>query len=322
MAQYYRQMTELSMGLYSSQIKSKVFTTKALGLLIVQIFTSNMNLRNTIQKIIVEAQQKEKQPSPLNEAFWSWFGNSKVVGNDGNPLVCYHGTFDNFDTFDIKKVGHGSGNYGHYGYGIYFSDSIAEAKRYGSNIFECYLKIENPFTGTDDELRLLKKNGIESVDDEIILSLDFDSLQKEFEKIDKPIGIFLQLVKKYGHEGWEKFAETGLKSKLDMNDVYDIISYSTLYKDVHGVPDNIFDTMRELGLSVYNIKFNTGFEYNQAFHWITKLGEISREVTEVIKKLGYDGVIYGSEHVLFKPTQIKSIYNEGLWASNNPNIYK
>lgn len=284
-----------------------------------------MNFRNTIQKIIVEAQQNEKQPSDLNEAFWSWFGNSKVVGNDGNPLVCYHGTSDNFDTFDIKKVGHGSGNYGHYGYGIYFSDSITEAEGYGNNIFECYLKIENPFTGTDDELRLLKKNGIESVDDEIILSLDFDSLQKKFEQIDKPIGIFLQFVKKYGlnnSRAWEKFTETGLKSKFDMNDVHDIINYSTLNKYVHGVPDNIFDELRKMGISVYNIKINTGFEYNQAFHWITKLGEISREVTEVIKKLGYDGVIYGSEYVLFNPTQIKSIYNQGSWSVDSPNIYK
>lgn len=39
----------------------------------------------------------------LNPAFWKWFGDSKVVDADGNPLVVYHGTSANFRKFNTKK---------------------------------------------------------------------------------------------------------------------------------------------------------------------------------------------------------------------------
>ena len=35
----------------------------------------------------------------LNNNFWEWFGDSKVVDVDGNPMVCYHATQFDFDKF-------------------------------------------------------------------------------------------------------------------------------------------------------------------------------------------------------------------------------
>lgn len=40
-----------------------------------------------------------------NDAFWKWFGNSKVVDNQGKPLVVYHGTNKSFNSFDKLKRG-------------------------------------------------------------------------------------------------------------------------------------------------------------------------------------------------------------------------
>jgi hypothetical protein len=37
--------------------------------------------------------------------FWNWFGDSKAVDKDGRPLVLYHGTSEQFDTFDKTKIG-------------------------------------------------------------------------------------------------------------------------------------------------------------------------------------------------------------------------
>ena len=83
--------------------------------------------------------------------FWDWFGDSKVVkGND--PMVVYHGTNQTVKIFDEKKIASNRGNYGHYGYGFYFSDDIREAEGYGDKIMKCYLKMVNPFTGTDEEI--------------------------------------------------------------------------------------------------------------------------------------------------------------------------
>lgn len=38
----------------------------------------------------------------LNDNFWKWFGNSKTVDKNGNPLVFYHGTRQTFDKFKAK----------------------------------------------------------------------------------------------------------------------------------------------------------------------------------------------------------------------------
>ncbi len=40
----------------------------------------------------------------LNNNFWKWFDNSKIVEN-GKPLICYHGTSESkIKYFDINNV--------------------------------------------------------------------------------------------------------------------------------------------------------------------------------------------------------------------------
>jgi hypothetical protein len=53
-------------------------------------------------------------------AFKQWFGKSKVVDADGNPLRVYHGTTMVFDEFDPDRANPESD----FGKGIYFSDTI------------------------------------------------------------------------------------------------------------------------------------------------------------------------------------------------------
>ena len=51
-----------------------------------------------------------------------WFNNaSKVVDENGEPLVVYHGTNENFSIFEHDKIGESSGDYGYLGYGFYFT---------------------------------------------------------------------------------------------------------------------------------------------------------------------------------------------------------
>lgn len=63
-------------------------------------------------------------------AFYEWFGDSKAVDENGRPLVVYHGTGADFDTFDVSKSGKNTGNKGFYGDGIYLTDKDSEAKFY------------------------------------------------------------------------------------------------------------------------------------------------------------------------------------------------
>lgn len=75
--------------------------------------------------------------------FRNWFGNSKVVDDNGQPLVVYHSTENNFDAFDIgAKPVNRTGNIE----GAYFTPELREAQTYGgSRIVAAYLSIKRPY---------------------------------------------------------------------------------------------------------------------------------------------------------------------------------
>lgn len=58
-------------------------------------------------------------------AFKAWFGNSKVVDDEGDPLNVYHGTTGNFEVFDIKKTYKDS----YVGRGFYFTSNPHDADK-------------------------------------------------------------------------------------------------------------------------------------------------------------------------------------------------
>jgi hypothetical protein len=133
-----------------------------------------------------------------SDAFISWFGDwlnspetaSKVVDENGEPLVCYHGTkkYDRF--YKFRK-----GSKGYLGGGIYFTSNKEKAKdysRYGTyygNLYEVFLDIKDPFKvtgsiGTDDFLNKIygsqsvykKRSDKQSFDTMIVKSSDIKKL--------------------------------------------------------------------------------------------------------------------------------------------------
>jgi len=81
--------------------------------------------------------------STITDAFRNWFGDSKVVDKEGNPLVVYHGTTKNIITFKMSPEGA-------LGAGIYLTPSTEYANQYapknlaGANIIPAYVSIKNP----------------------------------------------------------------------------------------------------------------------------------------------------------------------------------
>lgn len=80
--------------------------------------------------------------SPTNiQNFWNWFNGSKVVDDQGRPIVMYHGTASDIEAFSS--------------YVNWFAPSPAFASEYadyrdlqqggGANVVPCYLKALNPF---------------------------------------------------------------------------------------------------------------------------------------------------------------------------------
>ena len=97
--------------------------------------------------------------STTTDAFKRWFGDSKVVGKDGKPLVVYHGTDKDFDTFDISRSGSSSGEY--LGKGFYFSQSADMAGAFAGEknalVMPVYLAINNPFNTSSTDLTKAQK---------------------------------------------------------------------------------------------------------------------------------------------------------------------
>ena len=75
-------------------------------------------------------------------AFWDWFGDSKVVDEQGRPLVVYHGTAADFEAFDPSTIGSKT-DAGWAGHGFYFSSDPTVSSAYGGKTVSAYLSAKN-----------------------------------------------------------------------------------------------------------------------------------------------------------------------------------
>ncbi len=92
---------------------------------------------------------------PNSPQFKKWFGESKVVKQDGAPRVVYHGTASEFWAFDKSKL---ASNTGHMTapFGFYFAEQKEKAEHYAEKnsdgvpaderVIDAYLSIKNPAT--------------------------------------------------------------------------------------------------------------------------------------------------------------------------------
>ena len=96
--------------------------------------------------------------------FKAWFGDwendpenaSKVVDENGEPLINYHGTSYQFDEFVSDEIGKTTNNKGIFGNGFYFSNSKEMANYYTKfdktkegKVLNTYLNIKKPFIWSD-----------------------------------------------------------------------------------------------------------------------------------------------------------------------------
>ena len=118
--------------------------------------------------------ETDNQGRKLTAEQQEFFKDSKVRDENGNLLVVYHGTGEDFTVFTDKLMGKNNGNA--FGQGYYFTSSRFIANSYknnakGSNpkVMEVYLDMENPFDflGEGDLLdkaeRLMNKYGVSNI---------------------------------------------------------------------------------------------------------------------------------------------------------------
>ena len=275
----------------------------------------NYDIRGTILKSKEQLPQNlvnESFEPKLNDNFWKWFGNSKCVDKNGNPKVFIHRSNAKFNAFDKSKIG--QRDYGWYGKGFYFgSAKQKDYKLYGKHVYKCFLRIENPFYYNeffrsytpDDYQKIVGYNKLG-----ILTPQESDFLKK--------------YMVAYNHFDFNvKLKKVPQKVKGYNGKVYDSFYWVAQYngKTTKTDPDK-------------NPDYNTE-DYAKEMFWrehygkhIEKIKEINREcyktrmdkMSNSIRNMGYDGIINADEYVVFEPTQIKSVKNNGNWSLEVDNI--
>jgi hypothetical protein len=123
--------------------------------------------------------------APRTPAFKSWFGDSKVVDENGEPLVVYHGSEADINAFELQgdkrtftnAKGFQRTMIGDSGFAFWFAptpDKIRAGHNFSSKstkgvIYPLYLSIKNPLV-IDDDTREIWQSAVESRDFPLLIS--------------------------------------------------------------------------------------------------------------------------------------------------------
>lgn len=293
----------------------------------------------------------DNTPLTETEAFKNWYGKSKTVDESGKPLTLSHGSVKTFDTFDKDLASPesdlGAGFYftnsasdvnaNYYGGGPDFDNKVARlAERLADeediaydiakerarkelmgdpSKIDAYLKMENPLYIGKNETQLFDYDTYrqKAIDQYGLNPNDFDDIDAFEDEVQASIdNIFYD----------EPYELT--------NNLYDILDSN----DVEKVQGLITDTYYNGGGSFENLKSRL----NDLYLANPETGDlVGNEVARrIVENLGYDGIIDSTvskkfnmnlnpdttHYVVFDPTQIKSVNNQGTFDPTNPNIYK
>ena len=145
-----------------------------------RLLAPNGKLSNLTQRQYAQVRTKE---------FKDWFGDwendpenaSKVVDENGEPRVMYHGSPDLFDTFSYDFFGRTDP--GDNGRGFYFAYRKEIAKGYGNNIYPVFLNVKHPFIhiGFDTQSKVKGFNRTYNPTNREILQKRIDSISRKIE---------------------------------------------------------------------------------------------------------------------------------------------
>lgn len=119
------------------------------------------------------------QSEPALRNFYKWFGDSKVVDEQGRPLVVYHGTRADWEVYDFNRTGESFGGFSAFKGGAYFTSSKDIAYAWGVKskakgevkTMPVYLRLLNPkimeYMGDYTPVSTLKEQGFDGIIDKL-----------------------------------------------------------------------------------------------------------------------------------------------------------
>lgn len=292
-----------------------------------------------------DAIKEWKEKGTDSKYFKKWFGDSKVVNEDGKPLVVYHGSVHNFDTFDKDRAS----AEGDMGAGFYFTDNESDVD---SNYFGGGADFDNKVERLTE--RIAEDEDIDYEDAKEKAKEQLFSEPAKFEvylKINNPcyVGknetylgsdIFDSVdINEEDYDNYDEYEDARREAEDEAlqtvsYDIDDALGDILQYKDVERAKGIFFEYLYDGGVTLQVLKDRLNEEY---FDDMNTGDIISNEVARrIVEALGYDGIIDSSvadkfnnmgmeegttHYIVFKPEQIKSVNNRGTFDAENPNIY-
>lgn len=239
------------------------------------------------------------------QQFKRWFGKSKVVDADGNPMVMYHGTRaenGNFTVFDYSKaVKKGGLGLKALGKGNYFtSKPLDGSERFGSRVIKAYLSIQNPFIydGAEGDTislaeQVAKKTGAETK------GMNYDALQ------DKMRELGYDGVIEYRRDGSLGIAVTfdsaQIKSATD--------NIGTFDRENPDIRYSLSDDETKTSSRVYD-----AYQHDMEFYGELLANQNLQEAASIAQKM-HDMMVRGDSY-LTKETREKGLVPEAAWKES------
>lgn len=253
---------------------------------------------------------------PINvntPAFHAWFGHSKVVDSQGNPLICFRGTrkVPKPDRFSTKRTIPSFTSSPDVA-SVYASSYQAFTHTYGSGatVSPVYLSIQNPVDFSRDEsvsladlLDKLNANA-DNPDDQAALLYLVRQLWQRDENDTMPFKSQLPRGN-LGRMDWEDL-HTAMRSRMQREaDWYDLADYTSV------------DTYAIVDCSAF-VSLAKKHGFDGAIHQdVFDIG--ARVAPSLLGKETIHGVSTENTHLTYRPfyaNQVKSIFNQGSWSKD------
>ena len=235
-------------------------------------------------------------------AFKKWFKKSKIVDADGKPLVVYHATKQDFESFKAR-----------FGDGLIF---LTKDPEFASK----WMIGTGGIRETPDDVKAVaaearayeRELGDARITDEIADAVGTDEGNAVYDEI--RAGIKADVVARYGQSALDIENTAGIRIMpvyLSVQKPFNPeVDYALIEDTLRGMPE--MDGIIEKG------RHKTG-------SWVVYENET---VISKLKELGFDGVYLResssdpeqSTIAVFDPTQIKSVYNEGTFSPEDARI--
>lgn len=228
----------------------------------------------------------------LNDNFWKWFSNSKVVDEEGKPIICYHGGPKAIKVFDKGHSGFNTANnetevfFFTSDEGVAEDYSIEAQARIGDNgMWNNGLEMDYSYDDYMEQIRDMARRNVHtnpcfiSMENPIIWDNNYNDYSY---KLIYTLTSIAQGKWDYNSDFWDSRVEEEILDRYTTTNEDGDIDYSELE--------------------------NTTFD-----------GVIIKNIHDSISNEGSSNV-FTTEYLVWNPNQIKSVYNKGIWNLYNDDV--